>query len=69
MKKNIDKFVGQPKLCQCRIEMGPILGQSFNWLCDDVMGKYKQVVHTEEFRKLAVEYHFVIKDILQEEET
>lgn len=38
MKKNLEKFVGQPKLCQCRIEMGPILGQTFNWLCDDIMG-------------------------------
>ena len=38
MKRHIDKYVGQPKLCQCRIDMGPILGQTFNWLCDDVMG-------------------------------
>ena len=40
MKRHIDKYVGQPTLCQCRIDMGPILGQTFNWLCDDVMGKF-----------------------------
>ncbi|CAL8113070.1 unnamed protein product [Orchesella dallaii] len=38
MKKNMEKFVGQPKLCQCRIEMGSMLQNSFNWLCDDIMG-------------------------------
>ncbi|XP_021956561.1 glucose-fructose oxidoreductase domain-containing protein 1 [Folsomia candida] len=38
MKRNVEKYVGQPTLCQCRIEMGPILGNHFNWMCDDVMG-------------------------------
>ena len=39
MKKSVDKYVGQPKLVQCRIDMGSTLGSNFNWLCDDVMGK------------------------------
>jgi predicted dehydrogenase len=38
MKKCVDKYVGQPKLCQCRIDMGSTLGSTFNFLCDDVMG-------------------------------
>ena len=37
----MEKYVGVPKLCLCRIEMGPILGSSFNWLCDDIMGEKK----------------------------
>jgi len=38
LKKNLEKVVGTPELCQFRIEMGPILGNTFNWLCDDIMG-------------------------------
>lgn len=33
-----EEFCGEPLICECRIEMGSLLGNRYNWMCDQAMG-------------------------------
>ena len=33
-----DQFCGKPLICECKIEMGSLLGKRYNWMCDQAMG-------------------------------
>lgn len=33
-----DEFCGKPLICECKIEMGSLLGKRYNWMCDQAMG-------------------------------
>ena len=39
MKKLLEEgFCGEPLICECRVEMGPLLSEQYDWLCDEGMG-------------------------------
>lgn len=33
-----EEFCGEPLICECKIEMGSLLGNRYNWMCDQAMG-------------------------------
>lgn len=39
MKQYLEEdFCGEPLICECKIEMGSLLSNRYNWLCDQAMG-------------------------------
>ena len=33
-----EEFCGEPLICECKIEMGSLIGNRYNWMCDQAMG-------------------------------
>ena len=33
-----DGFCGELRICECKVELGTMLGQQYDWLCDHIMG-------------------------------
>lgn len=39
MKRYLEEdFCGEPLICECKIEMGSLLSNCYNWMCDQAMG-------------------------------
>ena len=39
MKQYLEEdFCGEPLICECKIEMGSLLSNRYNWMCDQAMG-------------------------------
>lgn len=39
MKRYVEEgFCGKPLICECKIEMGSLLGNNYTWMCDQAMG-------------------------------
>jgi len=39
MKQYLEEdFCGEPLICECKIEMGSLLNNRYNWMCDQAMG-------------------------------